>query len=119
MLGKIKATRGIDWTLVALVGLVFVAAAFERGITSATWVTTSLIYMIALLVFTLSGLVAIATRTSLDRWSWLAALYAAIFASVATATSFEPLRYITMLGLACGIVLGTYTSILARRARRQ
>lgn len=119
MLGKIKATRGIDWTLVALVGLVFVVVAFERGLPSAAWVTTSLIYMIALLAFTLSGLVAVATRTRLDRLSWLAALYAAIFASVATATSFEPLKYITILGLACGVVLGTYTSTLARRARRQ
>lgn len=119
MLGKIKAPRGIDWTLVVLVGLVFVGVAFERGLPSAVWVTTSLIYTIALLAFTLSGLVAVAARTSLDRWSWLAALYAVIFASVAMATSFEPLRFLTLLGLACGVVLGTYTSILARQARRQ
>ena len=119
MLGKIMTIRGVDWTLVSLVGLVFAAVAFERGIAPAAWVTASLIYMIALLAFALFGLVAVTTRTRLDRWSWLAALYAAIFASVAMAASFEPLKFITMLGLACGLVFGTYVAIVARRARRQ
>ena len=114
-----KASPKIDWMLTALLVLVFVAVAFDRGVVSAAWVTGSLLYMIALLTFSLLGVVAITTRTRLDKWNWLAALYVAIFICIALTFSFEPLVFITGLGLACGLVLGAYISILARRAHRQ
>ena len=114
-----KASPKIDWMLTALLVLVFVAVAFDRGVVSAAWVTGSLLYMIAILTFSLLGVVAITTRTRLDKWNWLAALYVAIFICIALTFSFEPLVFITGLGLACGLVLGAYISILARRAHRQ
>jgi len=112
---NIKAARGVDWMLVGLFALLFVVLSFTRGPSVAGIATASVAYVAALMNFSVAGITALLTRTRPGLWAWLSGSYALAFFVVALAISFEPLKFVSLLGVIFGVCIGAYVGFLARR----
>ena len=106
-----------NWFFIALIALLFLAAAVERGPANGAWIAGAVCYVIAIMWFCSVAIPALVLRTRLSWKEWSLLAFASAFVLLAYGLGFPEIIEVGLYGLATGLALGLFFLLFLWRVR--